>query len=354
MTMNMSFSPIRRQIAPLVSLLLILSCSHTAPKTTNPVEPSSSVSLTKGEPPENRSLALRELAYGEYLRGDLPKAIHYLETSLLLDPQPQESWPRYILYYCYLSVGDYARALSIAESLAKDHPYQSLTYQQVGLAHLWMGQTTPALNDFQRALDFEAHAPRLHFYLGLAYAQLGQEDNREKAFQDARGEYEQILKSNPKDFIANYELASLYLFWNKSIEKVAPLIANAKESIVPSENEDLPQEKKLYSSFYLPLIEGILQSRQGDAKGSLKTLLDLIPQVPSGIRADLSEIYFYIGKDFQMLNDLKTAKGFFERSVGIDPKGAYAFEGLKNTRAIASKVPATVNSKVSPTVEIGF
>ena len=56
----------------------------------------------------------------------------------------------------------------------KHDPYQAISYQQVGLAQLWLGQASPALESFERALDFDSHAPRVHFYVGLAYAQLKQ------------------------------------------------------------------------------------------------------------------------------------------------------------------------------------
>jgi tetratricopeptide (TPR) repeat protein len=351
----MKIKTIKREFTSLVLGVILTGCASPPlkPAITNTEPPSTAAPLPpKADNTENRSQNLRDQAYAEYLKGDLPKAVHFLETSLLLDPQPQESWPRYILYYCYLALGDYSRALSIAESLVKDHPYQSLVYQQVGLANLWLGDAQQAVADFQRALDFESHSPRVHFYLGLAYAQLNQDTAKDKSFQEAKDEYDQILKSNPKDFMANYELASLFLFWDRYVDKVAPLIATTKESITPEADEELPQEKLLYSSFYVPMLEGILACRKGEAKASLKILLNLIPHVPSGIKADLAEIYFFIAKDFVLLSDAKTAKGFFERSISMDPKGAYVPEGQKTMRSIASKEGTPSRSPQS--MEIGF
>lgn len=317
----------------------LIACSHTQPvvPTANEITQPSPITSIKPDLYENRVQTLREEAYGEYLRGEFPRAISHLETALTLDVQGQEVWPRYILFYCYMAVGEYEHALSVAENIVKDHSFQSLPYQQVGLAQLWLGQVPNAIQNFQRALDFEAHSPRVHFYLGLAYAKLGQESSKEKAFADAKNEYEQILKANPKDFNANYELASLFLFWNKNIDKVPTLLTTTRESFTPAAEEDVPQEKKVYLNFYIPLLEAILMYQKGSPKDAQKVLLDLVQNIPSGIKADLAEIYFYLGKTYQSLGDPQLAKSFLEKSASLDSKGAYALQTQHILRTITSQ-----------------
>jgi len=289
------------------------------------------------ESADTRNQFLREQAMQQYTKGDFPRAIHYFEASLLLGAQPQDAWPKFMLFYCYMAVGDYRNALMTAENLVRDYPYQSLTYQQLGLAQFWLGNTDEAVQSFQRGLEFESHPPRTHFYLGLASQRLNDDANKEKSFQEAEIEYQEILKSNPRDFNANYELASLYLYWNKHVDKV-PLLLNAiKESIAQSGEEDTPQEKQLYFNYYLPLLEGIWLYRKGEGNGSLRVLFETLANLPSGLRADLAEIYHYIGKSYLLIGENENARVFLEKGITLDPRGPYSAESQAAVRSILSR-----------------
>jgi tetratricopeptide (TPR) repeat protein len=250
--------------------------------------------------------------------------------------QNQDLWPKNILFYCYVTIGDYKSALRVAEGIAREKPYDPLSYQQVGLAELWLGRMEIALSNFSRAVEFENHSPEVHVYSAMAHQTLDQVERRERAIQEAENEYREILDANPKDFAANFGLASLYLFWNRSITKVLSLLTAARESVTSSGVEDLPQDRKVYSFFFLPALEGILQYRKGESQASLDTLLTVLNQAPSGIKADLAEIYYYIGQNYLHLSTIGEAKTFLSKASETDPTGVYAKEIKKSIRSVSS------------------
>lgn len=305
------------------ALLSFAGCASNPLKTENNGILGDSPPLNGGAE-ELRAHQFREQGFSYYRKGDFPRAIHSFEVSLLLDPQPSESWFRYILYYCHIATGDYRQALTVAENLVKEKPYESLSYQQVALAQLWLGQANASLATFQRALEFEAHSPRLHFYKGIAHARLKDETQQFKAFKEAEVEYQQILKTNSQDFIASYELASMYLYWNHSLDLAEKLIAGLKDDLAQSVEEELPEERKIYLDYYVPVLEGILLHRKGEHERSLTSLFKSMANSPSGVRADLAEIYFYIGENYSRMGDEVNTKNFYLKALELDPNGAYA------------------------------
>ncbi len=319
-------------------LLLGSGCSHApvkAPAAAAPLRNADSLGSAApqaqppgapGEPTDAKTQTLLDQGYYYYSRGDYSRALQNLETVFLIDPRFPEEWAKYLLYYCYVATADYRSALKLSEELVKTEPGQPLGYLQVGLAQLWLGETASAAGSFRRALEFESHAPRTHFYLGLAEGMLKNSAGRDRAFADAESEYEQILGKNPKDFPANYELASLYLYWNRNVSIASRLIATAKETIIQSPDEELPPDRRMFVSYYVPLLEGILQFRKGDTKESLKTLTDSLSNAPSGAKADIAEIYSYVGRDYLALGDKETARGFLDKVLTLDPKGPYSAE----------------------------
>jgi tetratricopeptide (TPR) repeat protein len=293
-------------------------------------------SVPTADSPESLAQTLRQTAFDQYRAGDYPRAITNFETASWIAPQTMGTWPKYILYYCYMVTGRYREALALANSLVKADPYQAISYQQVGLAQLWLGQAPAALESFQRALEFDSHAPRIHFYVGLAHSQMKQLPKRDVAFTQGVKEYEEILKRNPTDFSANYELASLLLFWNQDLARASLCLDQAKKSFPGDPEAELEADHKLFVNYYLPLLEGILLYRKGNTPTAQQTLLKALANLPSNSKADVAELYFYLGKTYADLGNQDTAKSFLENGLNSDPAGPYAGDTTKIIRGLAS------------------
>ncbi len=277
-----------------------------------------------------------------YATGDCTGAQSTLEAAKLLEPEKVTAWTNTLLYHSLMSCGQYEKAQTIAEEIVRTTPQESLPYLQVGIAELWNKKPKPALENFKRALEFDSHSPRTHFYKALAHQALSDEKARDKEFDEATKEYRRILVRNPKDFTANYELASLFLYSAREIPEAAKLAAAARESLTGGEAtapDDLSDEKKWMTQFHLPLLEGILYVRLGDAKSALEKLKDALVKSPSGARADVAELYFYLGKTLHSLEDQEKAKQAYAKSVELDPTGPFAVEA-KRLVAIAPRKTA--------------
>lgn len=316
---------INLRLALLSFVGFLSACSQSPVRTTDSIDPAGeTLPVAKESKPSPAVESLRSQAIANYSRGEFPRAVQQLESSLLLEGEPSENWPQYLLYYCYLATGDYRNALRLSETLVQSDPFQSTSYQQVGLAQLSLGNAEEALLNFQRALEFETHATRTHFYVGLAQERLKNIPAKQAAFAEAEKEYAQTIAANPNDFSANFELASLYLYWNQSVEKVPLLVNAAKTSLAQTAEEDLPLERRIYAQYYLPILEGILLFRRGSGKEAVGKLVAALSNMPSGIKADLAEIYHYLGSSYALLEEMDLAKGFLERSLQTDPEGMYS------------------------------
>jgi tetratricopeptide (TPR) repeat protein len=272
-----------------------------------------------------------------YTSGNFPEAATLIQTALLLDHQLNEPGPKFLIVYSSLMSGDYPRALSVAQSLANEFPYHPIVYQQIGLAEMEMGNLNEALSAFEKALDFESHTPRVHFYMGVIQAQLGKKSEADRFFQEGEREYKDILRFNPKDFSANYELASLYLFHNVHIEETGALLQNCRESLSTRTQDELPISRPIYTNFYLPLIEGIYAYRKNNwelAESRLKTALT---HMPTGAKADAAELYFYLAKVHAAQHQDPEAKSFFDVAISMDPHGVYAAEAGTASSSITSR-----------------
>ncbi|MCB0404219.1 MAG: tetratricopeptide repeat protein [Bdellovibrionales bacterium] len=320
----------------LFSILLVV-CGCAAQKSNSiTADPISGVSVDSKE--NNYAHVIREQGYKRYLAGEFTRAINHFEAYLVLDPKGEDQWIKYLLYYCYMAVGEYERALTLAKDLVHEKPYDFLSYQQIGLAQLWLGKLGDAIKNFQRSLEFESHLPQALFYQGLAYGQARQFDKQEAVFKDAENEYAQVLKSNPADFKSNYEMANLYLYWNKEVEKVPALISAAKGSLTSRlADEDVLREESVYLNFHIPLLEGIYLYRTEKYQKSLHLLLAALVNAPTGTVADLSELYYYMGANYLALEDPVRARSFLEKANRLDPRGMYAEVTRKMLRGISPK-----------------
>lgn len=278
---------------------------------------------------------LREQAIASYQRNDYLKSSQLFEAASLIDGNGNESKFLNLQYYSQLSAGLTQNAIKTAQRITKKHPYAAMSYQQLGLAQLWNGEREEAVKNFRKALEFDSHSPKLHFYLGVAQETLGKKEDRDKQFQKAEEEYLQILSKNPKDFISNYDLASLYLHWNRHLEEAERYLKTAKKA-GPDAETDVYEGGNIFSHFYFPVLEGILAFRQGKLKEAEGTFLTAIQNSQAGLRADLAEVNYYLGLVKEAQSDLESSKTFFNQSLVLDPKGPFAILTEAKVRTLAS------------------
>jgi tetratricopeptide (TPR) repeat protein len=325
-----------KKIAP--SLLLVLASCASKPAPVAVTDPIfvRRLAATYSETSAGLNQRLIDQGFQSYWKGDFTRAINQFEAAFLLDSQAQQTWAKYVLYYCYLATGQHPEALTVAESLVKERPHDSLAYLQVGVAHVWLNHPKEAVHSLLRAREFSSRSPSVDFYLGLAYEAQGKTKERNESFDRAEAQYEQILKVNPADFEANYELAKLLLYRNQTPERAAALIQTARQSLERRSQEQLGPERSLYAGYYLPRLEGILLHRLGDLVNSQRALFDSISGAPSGAHADLAETYLYVGRNYAKLGESPNAAGFLERALSLDPDGPYSREIKKELRALTS------------------
>lgn len=318
--------------------LLLAGCASTgpAPMTTKDPVFLRRLAATYSESSAGMNQRLIDQGLHSYWKGDFARAINQFEAAFLLDAQAQQTWAKYILYYCYLATGQHSQALTVADSLMKERPHESLVYLQVGVAHVWLNHPREAVQSLLRAREFSTRSPSVDFYLGLAYEIQGKMRERDQSFDNAAAQYEQILKVNPGDFEANFELAKLLLYRNQNPQRAAALIQAAKLSIEKRTTEQLGPERSLYAGYYLPRLEGILLHRLGDIANSQKALFDSISEAPSGAHADLAETYLYVGRNYAKLGEPANAVGFLERALALDPTGPYSKEIKKELKTVAA------------------
>lgn len=304
--------------------IALVSCSHTPSTEAEDAEISAySRDDEDAIPMDAEAASWIKQGYAEYRRGDFPRAIQRLEAAAVVGNLKAQPWAMNILFYCYLATGSYAEAGQIAREVARHRPYDSLSYEQLGIAELWSRKPKQALEHFARAREFEAHATNLFFYEGLAHAALGNQKARDTSFQRAESEYRDILKRNPRDLTANIELATMLLLWNRSVSEVGILTTAAREAIASGVEEEQSWNQRLITRFYLPKLEGGFLAVQKQPKAARKLLIDALNNAPSGARAEVAEIYLFLSTNSREEGDLERARMYYDKAVSLDPSGPY-------------------------------
>lgn len=280
-------------------------------------------------------VSLVEEGMKRYAAGDCAGATTNLEAARAFEAEKVTPWVQNVLYHAFLSCGQSEKAQAVAEEIARNAPQESLSYLQLGVAELWNRKYKPAIENFKKALEFDGASPRTHFYKGMAHGYLGDATAKEKEFGEAERKYELILARNPKDFTAHFELASLYLYWNKQTAKASRHVASARENLPTASADELGDEKRVMGQFHMPLLEGILLYRAGENQEAADRLRDTLAKAPSGARAELAELFYYLGKSLQNLGETEKAKVALAKVGELDPSGPYAYDaqkGMKKTK----------------------
>lgn len=260
-------------------------------------------------------------AYEAYLEGDYESAIVGFESAQLLDSKKMEYWRKSALIYCYLATGRYKSAKKLSEELIKQKPGNWWAYHNAALARLWEGKFKEAANYFVMADEFAAHEPVVNLYLGLSYKMMNKPRLAETQFRIAEKDTLSIVANNPTDEQAVIELAYLYLYSGKKHEEIKNLLEKAERII---EASDQREQKQIWIDFYLPHLKGVWLYKNGKYQESILMLADAALKAPSGIRLDLAELYYYLGKNYQALKEPQKAYNFLAKAISLDPIVLYA------------------------------
>ncbi len=326
----MSF--LKRFLLLLVSFLFCWGCATLPEPSSEEVPPSSQESaeedvvvkeVKEALTLEKTSQDLYEKAYQSYLDGYYEKAIIGFETARLLNSAQMQFWRKLALSYCYLATGRYGDAERLAKELMDEKSDYWGSYMNAGLAALWQGKLLKASEYFDKASDFQDAEPSLNVYWGITQQLLKKPTLAARKFSQAEVNYKEIIKNNPNEEQSFIELAYLYLYSSKHEAEALKLLEQAQGIIEDSDN---PEKKQIWLDFYLPHLKGIGFYRQGKFRDSILTLTGALEKAPAGIRVDLAEIYYYLGKNYQALEEAEKAKGFFTKALATDPLVLYADE----------------------------
>lgn len=316
-----------------ISILLVVSIGVIGCKNSPPIQDSWQPHF---DGVEKEPTGWKKMGMDRYIAGDYPRAINFFEVAKA-ESKEEDPQVEFLLFYSYLVTGNLTRAHNLTETAVALRPHSALGYYQAGLVSLWEGNAKDAALHLQRALELESHPPRTYFYLGVAQGTLGLLDQRAVSFKRAEKEYLQVLQKNSKDFTANYELATLYLYWKIKLDEAEDLLTRAEASLPSQWTPELPWEIGLIKSYYLPLQWAILQVERGKTEKALASLLKLVALVPAGAKPLQAELYFQLGRCYLANDNGERANKYFELSQVTDPTGPYAQESAKLSRSLAGK-----------------
>jgi len=170
-------------------------------------------------------------------------------------------------------------------------PKSSRLWLALGLAYLKMNKNNEAMEDFNRALEFEPDFPQAYAYLGIAQVALGQ-------YAESTRFYELALQKNPRIAVVHYLLADALL---KQTEADIPRIEKHLQQAV--------QLDPTYAPARLAL--GKLYARSDHLAEALVEF-----QGATALDPNLAEAYYQLGRAYKRLKqdpEAQTALATFKR-----------------------------------------
>jgi tetratricopeptide (TPR) repeat protein len=158
--------------------------------------------VAKADPRNVRALQL--LGNVEFAQGNFSLAAEHLHTALGLQGDFETA---YSLALAYLSDHKLAETELLFDELLNDMGSTPELHVLLGRAYRETGYLDEAIREFKKAIGLDAHYPRVHYYLALAYLAQGEKER----FSTARPLFEQELAINPKEFFSTFFLGVIHL-----------------------------------------------------------------------------------------------------------------------------------------------
>lgn len=175
-----------------LALALALMTVHRTDEALAEVEP-----ITKADPQNGDAwnvqgkLLMDKKSYGP--------AAESLTRSLELQGNP---FVAYALATAFLNLGENDKAEAIFKELTETTANSTSVHIMIGRAYQNAGKTSEAAREFNRAAEIDAKGSRAHYFLGLMYLS----QNEWVATPQAREQFTEEIKVNPKDFFGNFFL----------------------------------------------------------------------------------------------------------------------------------------------------
>jgi len=130
---------------------------------------------------------------------DYPRAAESMVNSLALQ---SNGYVAFALATAYLNLHENDRATAILQQINEAGGNRASTHIMAGRAYQNAGMTDDAVREYDRAIEIDAAGSRGHYFLGLLYLM----QNEWVATPQARDQFAEEVKVNPKDFFGNFFL----------------------------------------------------------------------------------------------------------------------------------------------------
>ena len=252
--------------------------------------------------------------------------IDHLEKALEMDPQLQQADVLLVQYY--LEQKAFNKALAAAEAYRERHPDSAAPYNLIGRVQLVSGQELGAAKAFTRAREIEPGDPQAsHSLATLAALAL-----RKKAYQEARGYYQDVLEHHENDLGTLLKLAVL-----DGAEKKEQLMLEHLQQAATAHPESV-RPKVLLARYYLtrgkpekvPSLMLELSQRQSPAVLEVMALTQLAQQRYPEAKYDLQQLieqqphsaqaHFLLARAYAGLGDRAGLRRELERATELAPR----------------------------------
>jgi putative PEP-CTERM system TPR-repeat lipoprotein len=251
--------------------------------------------------------------------------VERLQKALDMDPRLLQADVLLIQYQ--LEQEDFQQALAAAEAYRKRHPDSAAPYNMIGRVQLAAGQEKEAAEAFARARDMApGDRQASHALAALAV--------RQKAYQEARGYYQDVLEHRQNDLSTLLKLAVLDALENKEalmLEHLQQATRAHPQSVQP---------KLLLARYHLDKGEAAkvpplmleLSDRQQQAAPVLEVMAfahlaqKQYPEARYGLeqlvkkRPDSAEAHYLLGRAYAGVGDRAGLKRELERTIELEPK----------------------------------
>lgn len=195
-------------------------------------------------------------------------------------------------------------ALGLFEQASSKSPSLPTAWHFLGVAYERKGDTSKAIEAWDKTLKLQPDYPQTHTALGLMYARAGD-------FGKAEGEFRQTVSTNADESEAHYNLGLALA----RLERLDEAVGEFTEAVSLNPR---------YVDARMQL--GLVLSAKGELASAASTYRELIRQQPT-----IAEAHNNLGLILLQQNELQAARQEFRRALALKPGFAPAMQNVKLT-----------------------